>query len=199
MATLLKLENISLRHLHLNGNHIGDNGAEELFLAIKQSNLLLSLNLAHCELSECLWSYRLRHISSLTQLILSYNNISDSGLETLFDGLEGSCCLRHLDISHNLFGSVLSLNFPRFLISNQGLLSLDLSGNMLIEPLQESIAIAISESKSLMTVNISLCAISNEKVEVLKKKMIQNRYIEVSTFFFLKSLFTYLRIYCMAM
>jgi len=169
----------NLRELQLHGNQIFDDGAAQLFRGLEEANAITTLNLSQCRLKSCLWSIHIRNISSLCTLLLAYNQIDESGLETLFESLEASCCLRHLDLSHNLFGTMQSLNMPRFIRANGGILSLNVSGNPLCQVFQNVFAEAVAESTSLLTVDITLCGISAEQSKNLQEVMTKKRMIQV--------------------
>ncbi|XP_062282612.1 NLR family CARD domain-containing protein 3-like [Scomber scombrus] len=99
LASALRSNTAShLEHLDLSYNHPGENGVEMLSAIAEDPNMKLkTLWLSWCELSEesCkgLSSSVLRSASSnLTELDLSHNDLLDSGLQQLADGLESLHC-----------------------------------------------------------------------------------------------------------
>ena len=70
-----------LQCLLLNGNSIGDDGADYLLKAIRDRGLLDTLNLSNCGIKTCAWASRLRVMTKLSTLGLGHNRIDDDGLQ----------------------------------------------------------------------------------------------------------------------
>ncbi|ROL48115.1 NACHT, LRR and PYD domains-containing protein 3 [Anabarilius grahami] len=134
ISSVLQLPNSHLRELNLSSNHLEDSGVKLLSDGLKSSNCKLNiLRLFGCNLTgqfcESLSSILQSSNSVLRELDLSNNDLQDSGVKLLSDGLK-SCQLEILSLTHcNLtvqscesFSSVLQF-------SNCVLRELDLSNN----------------------------------------------------------------------
>lgn len=96
----------TIRVLHINGNNIGDEGANELILALRDGGVIEELNLSDCGLRSCQWAHRLPIMCSLAVLNVSRNDIADDGFVEFCDGLQNCFSIRHLDLSKNKFGGL---------------------------------------------------------------------------------------------
>ena len=99
--------------------------------------------------------------STLTELNLSSNEITDEGAETLIEAIQVNTTLQSLDISHNtIFGDGLS-SISKI---NSALCKLNLSSNKITDEGAMRLAEAIKVNKTLQKLNISKNWISKEGV-----------------------------------
>ncbi|XP_066527583.1 NACHT, LRR and PYD domains-containing protein 3-like [Hoplias malabaricus] len=107
LASVLSSTSCSLKELDLNHNHLlQDSGVELICVALEKPHCKLEkLNLSNCNLSEkscvALASALSSNYSSLRDIDLSFNEqLQDSGVELLCDGLENpQCKLKTLNLS----------------------------------------------------------------------------------------------------
>ncbi|XP_050959483.1 NACHT, LRR and PYD domains-containing protein 3-like isoform X2 [Labeo rohita] len=104
LVTVLESDN-SLKELNMNNNNLQDSGVKLLCIGLKNMTCKLEiLRLSMCELTEescsALASILSSDSSSLKDLDLSNNNIRDSGVTLLSDGLKEKCKLEKLRLSN---------------------------------------------------------------------------------------------------
>ncbi|ROL54955.1 NLR family CARD domain-containing protein 3 [Anabarilius grahami] len=134
LATVLGSDT-SLKELNMNNNNLHDSGVKLLCTGLKSMNCKLEiLALSNCALTEescsSLASVLSSDSSSLKDLELSNNNLKDSGVKLLSDGLKSNCKLEKLRLSdcsiteegYKALASALRSNPSR-------LIELDLTGN----------------------------------------------------------------------
>uniref|UniRef100_W5LP45 B30.2/SPRY domain-containing protein n=1 Tax=Astyanax mexicanus TaxID=7994 RepID=W5LP45_ASTMX len=97
LGSVLNLENSSLKELDLSNNDLQDSGVELLSTGLKSSHCKLQiLRLASChfggKMCVSLGSVLKLENSSLKELDLSNNDLQDSGVELLCNGLKSSHC-----------------------------------------------------------------------------------------------------------
>jgi hypothetical protein len=164
-----------LQELELQGNpELGDAGSDALFKAIRDNNTLESLNLSNCGLKEVLWAGRLRIMTSLTNLNLSQNKISDKGCQVIASALEGCFCLRYLDLGYNMFGGRLCRGLGEALKLNRGLLQLSLSANPLIFEVWHNISYGLTHNRTLMRLDCTWCDLTFDAAEKLVESLAHN-------------------------
>ncbi|XP_050960338.1 NACHT, LRR and PYD domains-containing protein 12-like isoform X4 [Labeo rohita] len=125
----------SLKELNMNNNNLQDSGVKQLCTGLMNNKCKLEiLGLSKCYLTEescsALASVLSSDSSSLKELDLSNNNLQDSGVRLLSDGLKENCKLEKLGLSncsiteegYKALASALRSN-PSYLIE------LDLTGN----------------------------------------------------------------------
>lgn len=104
IASLLRF-NHTLKHVHMGGNQVGDAGAEAIAKELQQSNRSLeTLHLDWNHISDqggIALGEALMHNSSLVSLDLSGNHIADIGGIALAKALPYNPRLKHLNISRN--------------------------------------------------------------------------------------------------
>jgi len=171
--------NTLLRELQLNGNTIGDEGADSVFKAIRDNATLESLNLSYCGIKECPWAGRLRIMTGLGYLNLSQNEISDAGCSALCDALEKCVCLRHLDLSNNLFGDRLSVKLGNVIETNKGLQSLNLSSNNMIYECWNAIAVGLATNDTLIRLDLQMCDLDIKTAERLYQVLSVNNMVNL--------------------
>ena len=99
--------NKSLAYLDLSNNStFSDSGARWLFEGLQNNNTLVNLNLSHTGIAATntdtarSLTKMLQVNKSLTHLDLSKNALSDSGIHSIFEGLQNSTTLVYLNLSH---------------------------------------------------------------------------------------------------
>uniref|UniRef100_A0A672SRX3 Uncharacterized protein n=1 Tax=Sinocyclocheilus grahami TaxID=75366 RepID=A0A672SRX3_SINGR len=91
----------NLKELNMNNNNLQDSGVKKLCIGLKSINCKLeTLRLSKCDLTvkscSALASVLRLDSSSLKDLDLSNNNLQDSGVKLLSDGLKENCKLENL-------------------------------------------------------------------------------------------------------
>jgi hypothetical protein len=174
-------EHSYLKDLQLNNNpNIKDNGIDIIFTALRDNQLIENLNLSYCGLKKCSWAGKLRIMTSLAYLNLSQNEINDDGCLSLCDSLEKCVCLRHLDLSYNLLGDRLSIKLGVILKINQGLQTLNLSGNIMTYECWNSIAVGLCDNYTLLNLNLTMCDINLNIGEKLYECLIKNNIVTIN-------------------
>ncbi|KAM9315553.1 NACHT, LRR and PYD domains-containing protein 12-like [Gastrophryne carolinensis] len=134
LRTIL-LTSRSLTKLDLSCNNLWDSGIKVLCEALKNPCTLQELSLRACELT-CMCCSALCSIlstnTSLRKLDLSYNDLKDSGIELLCEGLSyRGCSLQELSLSNCSLTSLCCDDFRLVLVTNRSLTKLDLSDNIM--------------------------------------------------------------------
>lgn len=155
----------TLRRLQVNNNPIGDDGATALILALREADTVEELNMSGCGLSTCAWSHRIRIMSKLSYLNVSHNKIADWGCQELCEGLCTSFCVRHLDISANIFHGQLCLALGRLIESNKGISILNLSYTYMIPSVWYAIGQSLQLNNTLATLDLRYCELTPAVVE----------------------------------
>jgi Ran GTPase-activating protein (RanGAP) involved in mRNA processing and transport len=157
-----------LKDIDLHCNPIGDEGTDMLLKSIRDNNLIVTLNLSACDIKDCKWATRLQIMTALATLNLSHNKIDDEGCHNLCDSLEECVCLRHLDISNNIFRSLGSISLGRMIEKNKALVTLNLSSNTgIIEEVFIAISAGLRENKTLNKLNLSSCDLNIDNAEII--------------------------------
>lgn len=157
-----------LKDIDLHCNPIGDEGADMLLKSIRDNNLIVTLNLSACSIKDCKWATRLQIMTALATFNLSHNMIDDEGCHNLCESLEECVCLRHLDISNNIFRSLGSISLGRMIEKNKALVTLNLSSNTgIIEEVFIAISAGLRENKTLIKLNLSSCDLSIDNAETI--------------------------------
>ncbi|XP_048041307.1 protein NLRC5-like isoform X7 [Megalobrama amblycephala] len=134
LATVLGSDT-SLKELNMNNNNLHDSGVKLLCTGLKSMNCKLEiLGLSNCALTEescsSLASVLSSDSSSLNDLELSNNNLKDSGVKLLSDGLKENCNLEKLRLSNCSITEEGYKALASALRSNPShLIELDLTGN----------------------------------------------------------------------
>ncbi|XP_049324325.1 NACHT, LRR and PYD domains-containing protein 12-like isoform X16 [Astyanax mexicanus] len=98
LGSVSNLESSTLKEMDLSNNDLQDSGIELLSAGLKSSHCKLQiLRLAGCDLTikqcETICCTLRSESSTLKELDLSNNDLQDSGVEPLFDGLQSSYCI----------------------------------------------------------------------------------------------------------
>ena len=157
--------NKSLTHLDLSANRILDTGACCLFEGLQRNTTLVNLNLSNTCLTikdviTAKFLTKLLHLNkSLTHLDLSHNEISNSGLRSIFKGLQHNITLLHLNLSNN--AGIATTNpdtirsLTKMLHVNQSLTHLDLSHNEISNSGAHCIFKGLQHNTTLVSLNLS--------------------------------------------
>jgi hypothetical protein len=167
-------KNDKVEELQLNNNSIGDIGTFSLFDGIRDNNVLLNLNLSNCNIIKCTWASKLRIMTNLVCLDLSYNNIDDEGLEQLCDALGNCYCIRHIDLSNNKFGGLPCLCLRNMIEANKCLMTLKMKYNSMLEQVWENFGIGLKENKILLQLDISYCGITMQLAEFFCQEVMKS-------------------------
>ncbi|KAL1257511.1 hypothetical protein QQF64_010755 [Cirrhinus molitorella] len=175
LSSTLQSSNSLLRELDLSNNDLSDSSVKHLFDGMKSSHCQLNiLRLSGCNLTgQCCESLSssLQSSNSLKELDLSNNNLKDSGVKLLSDGMKSSYCqlniLRFDDC--NLTGQCCE-SLSSYLQSSNTLRELDLSNN----DLQDSGVMLLSDGlKSshcqLNVLRLSGCMTGETLIFLLKR------------------------------
>ncbi|XP_066475780.1 NACHT, LRR and PYD domains-containing protein 12-like [Tiliqua scincoides] len=164
------ITNQTLVHLDLSENTLEDSGTKRLCEALRHPDCKLqSLSLFNCNIKAASWrdlSSVLSTNQNLTNLLLYYNELRDSGLKLLCEGLKHPNC-RLERISEYLRLSTCKLTagcckeLSQVLITNHTLVNLDLSENKLGNSGTEQLCEALRHPAcQLQNLNLENCYIS---------------------------------------
>ncbi|XP_073721443.1 uncharacterized protein [Misgurnus anguillicaudatus] len=135
LASVLRSNSFSLKELDMSNNNLQDSGVKKLHNGLENTNCQLhKLRLSGCGLTEESCSALasvLRSKSGLKDLDMSNNNLQDSGVKKLHNGLENTNCQLHkLRLSDCSIGEEGYEALSKAMTSNPShLTELDLSGN----------------------------------------------------------------------
>ncbi|XP_076839584.1 uncharacterized protein LOC143484636 isoform X1 [Brachyhypopomus gauderio] len=176
LTSNIQTEN-SLKHLDLNNNYLQDSGVEQFSAELKSSHCKLeTLRLAGCHLTvescKSLTS-ALQRENSLKHLDLNNNNLQDSGVEQLSDGLKSSHCKLE---TLRLAGCYLTVKSCEYLTSNlqteNSLKHLDLNNNNLQDSGVEQLSDGLKSSHcKLETLRLAGCHLTVESCKSLTSSL----------------------------
>lgn len=147
LCNILEKPHLLLTDFEIHDNvDIKDSELSTMFTSISTANKLQRLNLSNCGIHECEWARFLCFIESLTYLNLSHNSIGDDALVELLRSIDNCYCLRHLDLSYNLFGGIKCNVLQRTLSHNRGLYRLSLAGNKFDSSIWTSISLGLMDN-----------------------------------------------------
>ncbi|XP_069089568.1 uncharacterized protein [Pleurodeles waltl] len=135
IASLLRT-NTSLTELDLGGNELGDSGVQQLCEGLMEARCKIqTLGVNSCSLT----SSACQHLSSilrthqtLSELCLVGNNVGDSGVKQLCEGLKSpSCVLQKLQLQHCSLTGLCCEDLASVLMTSASLEELDMSHNHL--------------------------------------------------------------------
>lgn len=147
LCNVLEKPHLLLTDFEVHDNvDIKDSELSSMFTSISTANKLQRLNLSNCGVRECEWARFLCFIESLTYLNLSHNSIGDDAFVELMRSVDNCYCIRHLDLSYNLFGGVKCNVIQRTLSVNRGLYRLSLAGNKFDSTIWTSISLGLMDN-----------------------------------------------------
>lgn len=147
LCTVLEKQHLLLTDFEVHDNvDVKDSELSSMFTSISTANKLERLNLSNCGVHECEWARFLCFIESLTYLNLSHNSIGDDAFVELMRSVDNCYCIRHLDLSYNLFGGVKCNVLQRTLSHNRGLYRLSLAGNKFDSTIWTSISLGLMDN-----------------------------------------------------
>jgi Ran GTPase-activating protein (RanGAP) involved in mRNA processing and transport len=165
---------LSLRHLDLCKNRIGNDGAFALAAAMKTnvrlSALILGNNNIGDEGAKAL-ARALEKCTVLTWLDLSDNNIRAKGTKELARALEKCMALTTLDLSINWIGAEGAKALARALKKRTALTTLDLSGNNILTKGTKALARALEKCTALTRLDLSGNNIGDEGAKALARAL----------------------------
>ncbi|XP_053306961.1 NACHT, LRR and PYD domains-containing protein 3-like isoform X2 [Spea bombifrons] len=175
------ITNRSLTKLDLSGNNLQDSGVKLLCEGLQDPDCTLQeLRLCDCHLtSSCCEDLRDVIITnrSLTKLDLSMNNLQDSGVKLLYEGLRHpDCTLQELRLCDCHLTSSCCEDLRDVIITNRSLTKLDLSMNNLqdsgVKLLYEGLR---HPDCTLQELRLCICDLTLSCCEVLRDVIIRNR------------------------
>lgn len=167
-----------LLELYIDGNPIQSSGVGYLFSKIWKSQMKF-VSLSNCEITSCEWSSQLIYMTNLESLILSYNQIHGSSLQHLCDGLQQCACIRHLNLSNNNLQTIQASCIGQLIKVHKGLISLDLSGNLLTSEVIAAIVLGIYGNCTLRTLNLSWCHLTEHHCSLLCNALAENSLLDL--------------------
>ncbi|KAM4796293.1 NACHT, LRR and PYD domains-containing protein 12-like [Rhinophrynus dorsalis] len=176
------ITNRSLTRLDLSGNNLQDSGVRRLCDGLRHPDCTLQdLRLWYCDLTSAICD-DLRSViitnRSLTRLDLSHNNLQDSGVKRLCDGLRHpDCTLQDLRLLGCRLTSVICEDLHSVIITNRSLTRLDLSHN---NKLQDSGVKLLCDGLrhpdcTLQDLRLQYCGLTSAICEDLRSVIITNR------------------------
>ena len=148
-----------LRTLNISSNKISNEVALELKEAIALNNTFGHLEMVSCDLTEIgitTIANSLAKISSLTHLNIGYNSINDAAAEALAAALLCNTFIQHLDLSYCNIGEN---SFQTISKSLSATSKLNLSNNIITNPVAEELTIALYKTCNLNSLILCNCNI----------------------------------------
>ncbi len=168
------IENTSLiSTLTLSNNFIGNSGLNTLCEALSTNTSLKNLDLSYCSLSLDDHGAIPRLLSintTLEYLNLSSNSIGNTDLKNICESLSTNTSLKSLDLSNCSLSDDNGAALYQLLKINNSLENLDLSGNTVTNC--RHIAAGLAVNKTLKTLNLSYCKLTDQSIEELSTGLI---------------------------
>ncbi|XP_066512860.1 ribonuclease inhibitor-like [Hoplias malabaricus] len=180
LGSVLEMENSSLREMDLSNNDLKDSGVEKLCVGLKSSHCKLeTLRLDSCVLSEDSCDSLASVLSSgstLKELDLSNNDLQDSGVKELCDGLKSPLCKPEtLGLAQCRLGKQSCEHLRSVLLENSSLKKLDLSKNDLQDSGVKELCDGLkSEDCKLETLRLAQCRLGKQSCEHLRSVLLNN-------------------------
>ncbi|XP_066512908.1 ribonuclease inhibitor-like [Hoplias malabaricus] len=174
------LEKSSLKNLDLSNNDLQDSGVKKLCDGLKSEDCKLeTLRLNYCDLSEDSCDSLASVLSSdstLKELDLSDNDLEDSGVKKLCDGLKSPRCkLETLRLAGCRLGKHSCKHLRSVLLKNSSLKNLDLSNNDLQDSGVKELCDGLkTEDCKLETLRLVRCRLGKQSCEHLKSVLLKN-------------------------
>ncbi|KAF7689280.1 NACHT, LRR and PYD domains-containing protein 12-like [Silurus meridionalis] len=163
IAAALRLRTSSLKTLDLSYNDL-QKGINQLFTGLKSPNCTLdTLRLSNCHVTVESCNYIAKALSPLKELDLSHNDLRDTGMKLLCDGLKSSCCnLNILKVSDCKLTEQSSPDVASLLSKeNSSLRELDLSDNDLKDSGVKALSNGLSSSECVLEIlRLSGCGLT---------------------------------------
>ncbi|XP_056599068.1 NACHT, LRR and PYD domains-containing protein 12-like isoform X2 [Triplophysa dalaica] len=180
LASVLRSNSSNLTELNLSVNNLKDSGVKLLSDGLKNTNCKLkTLNVCYLTEKSCssLASVLRSNSSSLTELNLSENNLKDSGVKLLSDGLKNTNCkLKTLNLSYCNLTEESCSSLASVLRSNSSSLTeLNLSHNKLKDSGVKLLSDGLKNKNcKLKTLNLSDCNLTEESCSSLASVLRSN-------------------------
>ncbi|XP_048054320.1 NACHT, LRR and PYD domains-containing protein 12-like [Megalobrama amblycephala] len=168
LSSALQSSNSVLRELDLSNNDLQDSGVKLLSDGLKSPNCQLQiLSLTHCRLTvqtcESFSSVLQSSNSVLRELDLSNNDLQDSGVKLLSDGLKRNCKLEILSLTHCRLTVQSCESFSSVLQSSNCVLrELDLSNNDLQDSGVKLLSDGLKRNCELEILRLSGCMVTEK-------------------------------------
>ncbi|KAI5623467.1 NACHT, LRR and PYD domains-containing protein 12 isoform X6 [Silurus asotus] len=163
IAAALRLRTSSLKTLDLSYNDL-QKGINQLFTGLKSPNCTLdTLRLSNCNVTVESCNYIAKALSPLRELDLSHNDLRDTGMKLLCDGLKSSCCnLNILKVSDCKLTEQSSPDVALLLSKeNSSLRELDLSDNDIKDSGVKALSNGLSSSECVLEIlRLSGCGLT---------------------------------------
>lgn len=168
-----------LLELYLDGNPIQSTGVEFLFTSIWRSQIKF-ISLSNCGITSCGWASPMIYMTNLESLSLSYNQIDGTSLQNLCEALQRCACIRHLNLSYNHLQTIQAGCVGQLIKVHKGLISLDLSGNLLPSEVVAAIVLGIYGNCTLRTLNLTWCNLTEHQSSLLCTALAENSLLDLN-------------------
>jgi len=183
-VTDLLASGVSLGHLDLSENFLGEEGSEYLAEAGQLVSRIMSLDCSSNDLrvagAKALATLLRSDTLQLESLELCENKIHDFGVKALADALAGNTSLTFLGLGSNLIGDEGAASLAEALKKNSGLRFLDLSSSGLTshrisDAGAKALSTALWVNSSLQQLDLSRNDISNNGADALAASLAENQ------------------------
>ncbi|XP_077345790.1 NACHT, LRR and PYD domains-containing protein 14-like [Lithobates pipiens] len=178
---LVILINRTLTSLNVRENNLGDSGVKLLCEGLSDPGCTLQeLTLSSCELTQASCE-DLRSVlitnQSLTKLSLTWNNLEDSGVKVLCEGLrDPGCTLQELDLYGCDLSSSSLEDLSSVITTNRSLTKLDLAGNRFMDTGVKLLCEALRNPDCILqTFRVGYCELTTSCAEEVMAVINTNR------------------------